>query len=259
MSGHALLDFAREDPEEALRNQRSRPCRPLYSAAMIRLLLISSSVVHGHGFLDHSEAAMRKRLAGVRRVAFVPFAQRDHAKYTGLVRDRLALMDLDVSQVHGRTEIENAEAVFIGGGNTFRLLRELCARDLMGVIRERVNGGMPYIGSSAGSNVATPSICTTNDMPIVFPPTFEALKLVPFQINPHYLDPDPSSTHKGETREERLREFHEENDTPVVGLREGSMLWVDGNEVTLLGEKTARIFRRGLEPIEAGPGILQIG
>lgn len=225
---------------------------------MTHLLLISSSVVHGYGFLDHSEAAIRRRLAGVKSVAFVPFALRDHDGYTQRVRERLAAMDFGVTQVRARRDVENAEAIFIGGGNTFRLLREMYARELLDPIRERVGKGIPYIGSSAGTNVATLSIRTTNDMPIVYPPSFDALALVPFQINPHYLDPDPNSTHKGETREDRIREFHEENDTPVLGLREGSMLWVDGAEITLLGEKSLRVFRKGSEPEEAPPGVVTV-
>ena len=163
-------------------------------------------------------------------------------------------MGLAVAQVRAQADVERAEALFIGGGNSFRLLKAMYERDLLVVIRARVTGGMPYIGSSAGTNVATPSIRTTNDMPIVYPPSFDALGLVPFQINPHYLDADPASTHKGETREERIREFHEENDTPVVGLREGSMLAIRGDEVRLVGSKPARIFRRGLEPVEVETG-----
>jgi dipeptidase E len=156
--------------------------------------------------------------------------------------------------VRGRADVESAEAVFVGGGNTFRLLKQMYELDLIEAIRERVRGGLPYIGSSAGTNVATPSIRTTNDMPIVFPPTFDALGLVPFQINPHYLDPDPGSTHKGETREDRIREFHEENTTPVVGLREGSMIRVEGDAATLIGDRPARIFRRGEAPYELPVG-----
>jgi dipeptidase E len=218
------------------------------------LLLISSSLVHGYGFLDHAEPELRRVLAGVGAVAFVPFAQHDHDDYTSRVRTRLAAMELDVTQVREAEDIERAEAIFIGGGNSFRLLKALYDRELLDAIRARVAAGIPYVGSSAGTNVATPSIRTTNDMPIVYPPSFDALALVPFQINPHYLDADSSSTHHGETREERIREFHEENATPVVGLREGSMLHVDGDVVTLIGLKPARIFRRGQEAVEVEPG-----
>jgi dipeptidase E len=144
--------------------------------------------------------------------------------------------------------------VFIGGGNTFRLLKALYDHDLLGVIRERVSRGMPYIGSSAGSNIAAPTIRTTNDMPIVQPPSFDALGLVSFQINPHYLDPDPNSTHKGETREERIIQFLEENETPVVGIREGAMLRIENGKTQLRGSTGARIFRRGHEPVETVPG-----
>lgn len=221
----------------------------------MRLLLISSSNVHGYGYLDHAEPELRAILAGRRSVAFVPFALQNHDAYTAKVRERLARMDLEVVQVRGRAEIESAEAIFIGGGNTFRLLKRLYDEGLMEPIRERVrNAGAPYIGSSAGTNVATLSIKTTNDMPIVYPPSFDALGFVRFQINPHYLDPDPGSTHKGETREERIREFLEENDTPVVGLREGAMLRVEDSAITLAGDRPARIFRRGAEPVELPPG-----
>ena len=220
----------------------------------MKLLLISSSLVHGYGYLDHAEQELKRLLADVKTVAFVPFAQHDHEGYTGSVRERMRAMGFDVTQVHDRDDVARAEAMFIGGGNTFRLLHQLYERDLLDVIRTRVRSGMPYVGSSAGTNVATPSIRTTNDMPIVYPPSFDALGLVPFQINPHYLDPDPSSTHHGETREQRIREFHEENTPPVVGLREGSMLDVRDDVVTLVGSKPARIFRRGEEPVEIETG-----
>jgi dipeptidase E len=220
------------------------------------LLLISSSLVHGYGFLDHAEPELRRLLAGVGSVAFVPFAQHDHDAYTARVRERLSAMGLDVTQVRTRADVEGAEALFIGGGNSFRLLNALYERELLDAIRSRVAEGMHYIGSSAGTNVATPSIRTTNDMPIVYPPSYDALGLVPFQINPHYLDPDPESTHHGETREERIHEFHEEHDTPVVGLREGSMLAVRDGAVTLVGSKPARIFRRDQEPLEIETGSL---
>lgn len=222
----------------------------------MQLLLISSSVVHGYGFLDHSEADIRQLLSGVRSVAFVPFAQHNHDAYTQRVRERLGAMSFEVTQVRKRADVESAEAIFIGGGNTFRLLKTLYDRDLVDAIRTRVRNGAPYIGSSAGTNVATPTIKTTNDMPIVYPPSFDALQLVPFQINPHYLDPEPGSTHKGETREDRIREFHEENETMVIGLREGSALRVEDDVVTLIGTRTARLFRRGRDPEEVAPGGL---
>jgi dipeptidase E len=225
----------------------------------MRLLLISSSVVHGYGYLDHAEPELRRILEGRRSVSFVPFALQNHDAYVAKVRDRLAQMGVAVTGVQQRSDVEAAEAIFIGGGNTFRLLAQLYARDLVDAIRSRVlQDGIPYIGSSAGTNVATPSIKTTNDMPIVYPPTFDALGFVPFQINPHYLDPDPNSTHKGETREDRIREFHEENATPVVGLREGSMLRVEDGVTSLAGEKTARLFRRGQEPAELPPGRIEL-
>jgi dipeptidase E len=220
----------------------------------MRLLLISSSLVHGYGYLDHAEPELRRLLSGVKSVAFVPFAQQDHEGYTSTVRQRFGAMDLEVTQVRDRGDVERAEAIFIGGGNTFRLLNAVYERALLDAIRARVKSGTPYIGSSAGTNVATPSIRTTNDMPILYPPSFDALGLVPFQINPHYLDVDPNSTHHGETREQRIREFHEENTTPVVGLREGSMLDVQDDVVTLVGSKPARIFRHGQEPFELEPG-----
>lgn len=220
----------------------------------MQLLLISSSVVHGYGYLDHAETEIRRLLEGCRTVALVPFAQHDHDGQTARVRERLGSMGFEVTQVRERKDVAGAEAIFITGGNTFRLLETLYARDLVDVIRTEVKNGARYIGSSAGTNVATVSIRTTNDMPIVYPRTFDALGFVPFQINPHYLDPDPGSTHQGETREQRIREFHEENTTPVVGLREGSMLRVDGDVITLAGDKPARIFRRGETPFELPPG-----
>jgi dipeptidase E len=218
----------------------------------MRLLLISSSTVHGYGYLDHPEPAMRAFLGAGRRVAFVPFAFHDHDAYTAKVRERLGRMDLDVISID---DIDGADAIFVGGGNTFRLLKTLYERNLLSPIRDRVRAGLPYLGASAGTVITAPTMKTTNDMPIVEPPSFDALGLVTFQINAHYVDPDPQSTHKGETREERIREFLEENETPVAGLREGSILRVEAGTTTLLGEKTARIFRRGQEPIEAEPGI----
>ena len=217
----------------------------------MKLLLISSSLVHGYGYLDHPEPDIRRLLKGKKRVAFVPFAAFDHDAYTAKVSERFGRMGFTVIPIE---QFDTADAIFVGGGNTFRLLKKLQDRNLMDAIRQRVRDGLPYIGSSAGSVITAPTIRTTNDMPIVEPQSLNALGLVPFQINGHYLDPDPNSTHKGETREDRLREFHEENGTPVVGLREGTMLLVEDDAYTLVGLKPARIFRRGRDPIEVGPG-----
>lgn len=223
-----------------------------------QILLISNSTLYGSGFLDHAEPEIRSFLGNVKRVLYVPFALYDRDKYAATAQQRLAKMGYGLSSVHTASDpkqaVHEAEAVFIGGGNTFRLLKALYDFDLLGPIRERVEAGMPYMGSSAGSNVAGPTIRTTNDMPIVQPPSFDAIGLVSFQINPHYLDPDPNSKHMGETREERILQFHEENDTPVVGLREGAMLRIEHGETVLRGSTGARIFRKGLEPIETLSG-----
>ena len=224
----------------------------------MQLLLISNSTLYGSGYLDHVESEIRDFLGDVKRVLFVPFALQDRDAYAATAKTRFAKMGYELSSIHTtrnpQQAIEDTEAMFIGGGNTFRLLKALYDYDLLEVIRGRVREGMPYIGSSAGSNVAAPTIKTTNDMPIVEPPSFDALGLVWFQINPHYLDTDPSSTHMGETREQRLLQYLEENDTPVAALREGAMLRIENGETLLKGSSGARIFRRGLEPVEMSAG-----
>lgn len=223
-----------------------------------RLLLISNSTLHGSGYLDHAEAEIRDFLGKIGRVLFVPFAIADRDGYAAKTRERFAAMGYGLESLHQtsdkRQAVSDAEAIFIGGGNTFRLLKTLYEFELLPLIRARVENGIPYIGSSAGSNVAAPTIRTTNDMPIVEPPSLDALGLVPFQINPHYLDPDPGSTHMGETREERILQFLEENETPVVGLREGAMLRIEDGATILKGSTGARIFRQGQPPVEVEPG-----
>jgi len=225
---------------------------------MSRILLISNSTLFGSGYLDHAEAEIRDFLGGLNRVLFVPFALYDRDAYALTARDRFRKMGYELTSVHNAVDrfqaIAETDAVFVGGGNTFRLLKTLYDQSLIGPLRQRVAEGMPFIGSSAGSNVAGPTIKTTNDMPIVQPPSFEALGLVSFQINPHYLDPDPNSKHMGETREKRLLEFLEENDTPVLGLREGAMARCGNGTTILKGSTGARIFRRGLDPVETLPG-----
>jgi dipeptidase E len=223
-----------------------------------RLLLISNSTLHGSGYLDHAEEEIRNFLGSSKRVLFVPFALHDRDAYTAQARKRFEMMGYELDSVHevadAKGAISRTEAIFIGGGNTFRLLHSLYQADLLLLIRTRVREGMLYIGSSAGAVVASPTIKTTNDMPIVQPSSFDSLGLISFQINAHYLDPDPNSTHMGETREVRLNQFLEENDTPVVGLREGCMVRVEEGVHHLKGKTNARIFRRGFEPVEVQPG-----
>ena len=225
-----------------------------------RLLLVSSSKVYGSGYLDHAEADIRDHFRGVGEVLFVPYALQDLDGYAQVARERFERMGFRLRSIHSekdaRAAVEQAEGIFIGGGNTFRLLDWLYRQNLLETIRRRAEAGMPYMGSSAGSVVACPTIRTTNDMPIVQPPSFDALGLVGFQINGHYLDPDPNSTHMGETRETRLREFLEENDAVVVGIREGAFLRVRDGEVLLKGTVGARIFRRGQEQLEVKPGTV---
>jgi dipeptidase E len=223
-----------------------------------RLLLISNSTLYGSGYLDHAEKEIKDFLGAVGRVLFVPFAQYDRDAYATTARQRLEAMEYELDSVHEapdpRRAVEPAEAVFIGGGNTFRLLKGLYDFDLLTPIRRKVAEGMPYIGSSAGSIVACPTLRTTKDMPVVQPPSFDALALVGFQISPHYLDPDPGSTHMGETQEERINQFLEENDVPVVGLREGTMLRIEQGNILLKGVTSARVFRLGNCPVETEPG-----
>ena len=225
-----------------------------------RLLLISNSVQYGSGYLDHAEQELRDFLRGVRRVLFVPYALKDLDGYAQKAKSKFEQLGFALDSIHRapdpRQAVEEAEALFIGGGNTFRLLKALYDHRLLDVIRQRAAGGTPYVGSSAGSVVACPTIRTTNDMPIVEPPSLAALALVPFQINAHYIDADPGSTHMGETREVRLSEFHEENETPVVGLREGSMLRVENRTTVLRGATGAKVFRRGEMPFELAPGAV---
>jgi len=223
-----------------------------------RVLLISNSTLYGSGYLDHAEEEIRDFLGKISEVLFIPFALYDRDAYAAMARERFQRMSYSLESIHtaanAERALDKAEAIFIGGGNTFRLLKALYDSDVLQTIRHRVAEGMPYIGSSAGSNVAGPTIKTTKDMPIVQPPSFDALGLVPFQISPHFLDPDPSSTHMGETQEERILQFLEENDTPVAGLREGAIVRVESDSTVLKGSSGARIFRKGHNPVEAKSG-----
>ena len=208
---------------------------------------------------------MRAFFGPIQRILFVPYALADHDGYMDMLVQRGLHAGYELDGVHkhtdAKTAVEEAEAIYVGGGNTFRLTAELYAYELMDIIRDRVRGGLPYMGVSAGSNVACPTMMTTNDMPITMPPSFDTLGLVPFQINAHYFngqthvrhDDGTYRQHFGETRDDRIREFHQMNHAPVVGLWEGGVLLVENQEITLKNA-AARIFSRGREPRDVEPG-----
>ena len=223
------------------------------------LLLLSNSSVHGRGYLEHANAAIGAFLEGRRTVHFAPFALADRGGYTGRARAALDQFGVSVVGLHtvkdAASALAEAEVLFVGGGNSFRLLKALHELNLIEVTKKRVAAGeLAYMGSSAGTNMACPTVRTTNDMPIVQPRSFESFGLIPFQINPHYIDPDPQSTHMGETREKRIEQFLEENDVPVLGMREGAWLRRQGPRLTLEGATGARLFRRGVEASEFAEG-----
>jgi dipeptidase E len=232
--------------------------------ANTRLLLMSNSKNAGQDYLSHALVPIRVALGfAAGEVLFIPYAAvtRSYDQYESVVSAAFAKIGYEIISIHRSDDpqqaVANAKAIVVGGGNTFHLLRQLQDHDLIAPIHERVKNGVPYIGWSAGSNVACPTIRTTNDMPIVEPKTLNALGLVPFQINPHYLDTHPEG-HQGETREERLLEFVQVNEgVRVVGLREGSMLWIHGDVIQLIGGKSARVFVKGAEPKEYEPDFLQ--
>jgi dipeptidase E len=207
---------------------------------------------------------MRAVFGPIGRVLFVPYALADHDGYLTTLRERGLDAGYELDGIHRHADpvraVREAEAVFVGGGNTFRLLDTLYRLGLLAPIRERVRGGVPYLGISAGSNVAGPTIKTTNDMPIVQPPSFDALGLAPFQVNPHYFngptfrrEGDGYAEHFGETRDDRIREFHELNDTPVVAMWEGAVLRIESGSVALVGA-AARVFRKGREQVDVAAG-----
>jgi len=224
-----------------------------------RLLLISNSTNHGEGYLDHCMDEMLDVLGARRRLVFVPFALHGRHEYAVRARDRFGREGVEVraltTEGNAREVLAWGDALFIGGGNTFRLLETLQEADLLDVIRRHIADGMVYMGVSAGANLACPTIRTTNDMPIVQPHSFDALALVPFQINPHFVAPPSGSTHMGETRAQRLLEFLEENTTPVVAIREGVWIRAEGDRAWLGGKTGACVFRRGgASPEERLPG-----
>ena len=228
---------------------------------MKNLVIASTSTIHGGQPLDYLLNELKILFSNVEEIIFIPYARPggiSHDEYTNNVNKAFQKINKRVIGIHEfenpKSALENAKGIFTGGGNTFVLVNQLYKNDLIQTIRSSVESGTPYLGTSAGSNICGLTISTTNDMPIVYPPSFKTLGLIPFNINPHYLDPDPSSTHMGETRETRIKEFHKFNTQPVVGLREGSWLHVNDSTITLKGHLDARIFEYDKAPYEVTTG-----
>lgn len=225
----------------------------------MKLLLISNSTNQGEPYLGHVRNTIKEFLGAVPvKALFLPYAAVTfpYDEYEDRVSEKFREIGHDIVSIHRSDNpakaVAGAEVIVTGGGNTWKLLRSLHDNSLIEIVREKVFGGTPYIGWSAGANVACPTIMTTNDMPIVHPGSFDAFNLVPFQINPHYLDVNPAG-HAGETREQRILEFIEANpDKWVVGLREGTSLLLEDTEIHLIGPRKARIFRKGFQPMELG-------
>ena len=235
-------------------------------SSQLNLLLASTSTVHGAPYLSYLESAVRAHFSGCKTVAFVPFARPGGLTwddYTARPAAVFAEWGLELRGIHTWETPEQAaveaDGFFVGGGNTFVLLDTLQRGGWMVPLDEAVQGGKPYMGSSAGTNLAGRTVGTTNDMPIAHPTNLNAFGWVPFNLNPHYLDPDPHSTHKGETREQRIGEFHCFHPQPVLGLREGSWLELRGGQLELKGSLNARLFQTGLPAAELSPGAIRVG
>lgn len=224
---------------------------------MKSIIIASTSTLHGGSYLDYLLPTLQLHFKDCKTILFIPYARPSgisHEEYTKKAAQAFALINLNLKGIHEfknpEEAIQNAEGIFTGGGNTFLLVTQLYKHNIMQLLAEKVKNGTPYLGTSAGSNICGLSMQTTNDMPIIYPPSFQTLGLIPFNLNPHYLDPDANSLHMGETRETRIKEFHAFNAIPVLGLREGSWLEVKGNKITLKGALKARLFKQNETPKE---------
>ena len=228
---------------------------------MKNLLIASTSTLHGGNYLEYLLSELQLHFAQCKTILFVPYARPggiSHDDYTLKVKTFFALLNKEVRGLHEfnnpNEAIEKAEGIFTGGGNTFLLVTQLHQNNQMQTLKKAIENGTPYLGTSAGSNICGLTMQTTNDMPIIYPPSFETLGAIPFNLNPHYLDADLQSKHMGETRETRIKEFHQFNSQPVIGLREGSWLDVKGEQIILKGSLSARLFRQNQETIEVESG-----
>ncbi|MGK0414218.1 MAG: dipeptidase E [Polaribacter sp.] len=231
---------------------------------MRKLIIASTSTIHGSGYLEYLLPTLATFFVDVKTILFIPYARPggiSYAEYTKLAEKAFSKINIDVKGIHQfkkpKEAIQNAEAIFTGGGNTFELVNQLYRNDIISKLKQVLENGTPYLGTSAGSNICGVNMKNTNDMPIVYPSSFTTLGIIPFNINAHYLDPIQGSTHMGETRETRIKEFHVYNEVPVLGLREGSWLQVLGDVISLEGSHTARLFKQNLEAIELEKGSLK--
>ena len=228
---------------------------------MKNLIIASTSTLHGGDYLEYLLPVLENHFANCKTIVFVPYARPGgitHDEYTETVQKAFSKINKKVVSLptfdNPAEALATAEGIFTGGGNTFLLVTQLYQNKVMEVLSNSIINGTPYLGTSAGSNITGISMQTTNDMPIIYPPSFTTLGVIPFNLNPHYLDADTQSKHMGETRETRIKEFHAFNDIPVLGLREGSWLEVKGDTIILKGTLTARWFTQNQDPIELLPG-----
>lgn len=228
---------------------------------MKSIIIASTSTLQGGGYLEYLLPTLQSHFKNCKSIIFIPYARPggiSHDEYTQKAVEAFSKINIEVKGIHEfenpQDALKNAEGIFTGGGNTFLLVSQLYKNNVMQLLSETVKNGTPYLGSSAGSNICGLSMQTTNDMPIVYPPSFQTLGLIPFNLNPHYLDADLQSKHMGETRETRIKEFHAFNSIPVLGLREGSWLEVKGEKITLKGDLSARLFKQNEAPTELETG-----
>ncbi|GGG28412.1 dipeptidase E [Dokdonia pacifica] len=227
------------------------------------LIIASTSTIHGSGYLEYLLPELETFYKNTDTIIFIPYARPggiSHDQYTDIASKAFKKIGKKIIGLHIFTDtieaIENAEGIFTGGGNTFVLVNQLYKTNILPALRKKIFEGTPYLGTSAGSNICGLTMQTTNDMPITYPPSFKTIGALPFNINPHYLDPIKGSTHMGETRETRIKEFHAHNTIPVVGIREGSWLEVKNQTIQLKGTPTARIFEKGKAPYEIDTGSI---
>lgn len=227
----------------------------------MNIILASTSTLFGGNYLEYLRSEIENLFRETEEIIFVPFARPggiSHEEYTEKAREFFTQINIKVKGLHEFEDkieaVNNAKGIFTGGGNTFLLVKTLHEENLMKILKENVENGTPYLGCSAGSNIGGLNMKTTNDMPIVYPSSFECMGLVPFNINPHYLDPNPDLKHNGETRETRIKEFLTQNNTKVVGLREGNWIRKIAQKITVEGKELTRIFEKNKEPYEIAPG-----